>query len=78
MAQVFPCEFCGISENTLFTEHLWATASELYPSQQNLREKFPQMVEVVREVIFHTPLKSNLRHLQVYNFKFYLYHPFYK
>ena len=26
-AQVFSCEFCEISKNTSFTEHLWATAS---------------------------------------------------
>ena len=23
LAQVFSCEFCEISKNTLFTEHLW-------------------------------------------------------
>ena len=28
-AQVFSREFCEISKNTLFTEHLWATASDL-------------------------------------------------
>ena len=27
LAQVFSCEFCEISQNTFFTEHLWATAS---------------------------------------------------
>ena len=27
LAQVFYCEFCQISKNTFFTEHLWATAS---------------------------------------------------
>ena len=27
LAQVFSCEFCQISKNTFFTEHLWATAS---------------------------------------------------
>ena len=27
LAQVFSCEFCEISKNILFTEHLWATAS---------------------------------------------------
>ena len=27
LAQVFSCEFCEISENTFFTEHVWATAS---------------------------------------------------
>ena len=25
--QVFTCEFCEISKNTFFTEHLWVTAS---------------------------------------------------
>ena len=28
LAQVFHSEFCEISKNTFFTEHLWATASE--------------------------------------------------
>ena len=28
LAQMFFCEFCKISKNTFFTEHLWATASE--------------------------------------------------
>ena len=27
LAQVFSCEFFGISKNTFFTEHLWTTAS---------------------------------------------------
>ena len=26
-AQEFSCEFCEISKNTLFSEHLWTTAS---------------------------------------------------
>ena len=26
---MFSCEFCQISKNTFFTEHLWATASIL-------------------------------------------------
>ena len=29
LAQVFSCEFCEISKNTSFTEHLRGTASEL-------------------------------------------------
>ena len=28
LAQVFSCEFCEISKNTFFTEHLWTTDSE--------------------------------------------------
>ena len=27
LAQVFSCEFCKISKNTFFKEHLWTTAS---------------------------------------------------
>ena len=27
LAQVFSCEFCEIYKNTIFTEHVWATAS---------------------------------------------------
>ena len=29
LAQVFSCEFCEISKNTFFTEHLWATTAEI-------------------------------------------------
>ena len=28
LAQVFPHEFCEISKNTFFAEHVWATASK--------------------------------------------------
>ena len=28
-AKMFSYEFCGISKNTFFTEHLWTTASEV-------------------------------------------------
>ena len=27
LAQMFSCQFCEISKNTFFTEHLWTTAS---------------------------------------------------
>ena len=27
LAHVFSCKFCEISKNTIFTEHLWVTAS---------------------------------------------------
>ena len=27
---MFSCEFCKISKNNVFTEHLWATASKCY------------------------------------------------
>ena len=28
LVQMFTCEFCEISKNTFFTEHLWTTASD--------------------------------------------------
>ena len=28
LTQVLSCEFCELSKNTLFTEHLWARAPE--------------------------------------------------
>ena len=30
LVQVFSCEFCKISNDTFFTEHLWTTAFEVY------------------------------------------------
>ena len=35
LAQVFSYEFCKISKNTLFTEHLWVTASAMEPYFQS-------------------------------------------
>ena len=31
LAQVLSCEFCEISKNTFFKEHLWRAASEFHP-----------------------------------------------
>ena len=38
LARVFSCEFCEISKNTFFLEHLWATASELLIYLESLRQ----------------------------------------
>ena len=35
MVQVFFCDFCGISKNTFFVEHLWITASVLSKLRNN-------------------------------------------
>ena len=43
VAQVFSCEFCEIFKNTLFTEHLWTTASVdslLFWKHTTLRKDF--------------------------------------
>ena len=55
LAQVFSFEFCKISKNTFFTEHLRATTSEVYKNNyfenhlwtaasenQHLSDKFPE------------------------------------
>ena len=40
LAQVFSSAFCGISKNTLITEHIWMTASdEIYLPTQKLETK---------------------------------------
>ena len=51
------CEFCGISKNTFFTEHLWAIASVL-------RLRVAQMNKLLRNInpkkttgVDKTPLK---------------------
>ena len=36
---MFSCELCEISINTIFTEHLWTTASELSYKQQLFKLK---------------------------------------
>ena len=40
LAQVFSCEFCEISKNICFTEHLWATASRTLRSSQCVLKNF--------------------------------------
>ena len=35
LVQVFSCEFCEISKNTFFTEHLWTTASTFLRTLMN-------------------------------------------
>ena len=40
LAQVFSCEFCKISKNTFFTEHLWATAPEAWQANMSIYNLF--------------------------------------
>ena len=39
LAQIFSCEFCVISKNTFFTEHLWTTASVRSPILKNIYKR---------------------------------------
>ena len=46
-AQVFSCEFCEISKNIFFTEHLWTTASE---KCQNCRQFISFQIEINQSI----------------------------
>ena len=39
LAQVFSCEFCEISKNTFFAEHLWTTASNHFRTIKSLKNE---------------------------------------
>ena len=67
LAQVFFCEFCEVSKNTLFTEHLWATASvktihstnvnprtfcKPIETEEECRETIPKFQKKIITVIF--------------------------
>ena len=59
LAQVFSCEFCEISKNTFFTEHLWATASEKKEKRCYLRKIIFKTVGNIAE--FQTQERGNVR-----------------
>ena len=40
LAQVFSCEFCEISKNTFFTEHVWVTVFENVVVDKEARRRF--------------------------------------
>ena len=57
LTQVFSCEFCEISKNTFFTEHLWTTASAgISVYWQN-----PFSEETALELLIKSQQKSNQR-----------------
>ena len=64
LAQVFSCEFCEISKNTFFTEHLQTTSSgfcmvSIFPSNPfhatgQLREKFPNTEFLLVHILLYS------------------------
>ena len=48
LAQVLSCEFCEISKNNFFTEHLWTTASVLTPAITFGRRIFDSTQQIYR------------------------------
>ena len=56
LAQLFSCEFREISKNTLFTEHLWTTAS-VKKITRGLTGKPNEINDRIRELIIENYLK---------------------
>ena len=56
LAQTFSCEFCEVSKNTFFTEHLQATASVWFCLTK--LEKLSSESEELKEASFDNKLKS--------------------
>ena len=50
LAQGFSCEFCKISKNKIFTEHVWATASKILFSSST----FISLSNYIIEIYQHT------------------------
>ena len=50
LTQVFSCEFCKISKNTLLTEHLWATASACEKCDELFQSVYVEPVSLTNEI----------------------------
>ena len=59
-AQVFSCEFCEISENTFFKEHLWVAVS--------LMENSDWINDVALEQDLRDCMRRNLKKKEILNF----------
>ena len=79
MALVFSCEFCKNSRNTLFTEHLWTTASNssrrLRFSGRNvgrvLQKQPPEMFyKVLLEILQNSQEKTCVRPVTLFSCEF--------
>ena len=67
LAQVFFCEFCKISKNTFFTEHLWAHASK-----KCMKDLFIISFQIILKdssemyyVVFKRPIVLTMPHLNI-------------
>ena len=59
LEQVFSCEFCEISKNTVFTEHLWTTASKKsFGLPQARRDLISNIKNNVNELPYHLKVHS--------------------
>ena len=48
LAQVFSCQFCEISKNTFFREHLRVTASKLFSCLWRRLKNWPKIKQLIR------------------------------
>ena len=53
---MFSCEFCEISKNTFFTEHIWATASKLYRQIYLLSSSITILSEFINSCVMFVKL----------------------
>ena len=70
LAQVFSCEFCEISKNNFFTEHLWTTASEFVTEMLIFRSRRSQMffkIGVLKNFAVLEPLSNKVAGLLLRN-----------
>ena len=64
LGQVFSYEFCEISKNTFFTEHLWATASVFDLSFHSISQNKPLLLKLHTSILSCGVLLFQLVHVQ--------------
>ena len=65
LTQVFSCEFCEISKNTFFTEHLWTNASIISVTQfSSVWTTF--YLNLVNTTLLHLNIKQFFKIMQTY------------
>ena len=57
------CEFCEISKNTCFTEHLWATVSVNVETKQNRTEMKRHSLKAFKKLYSIKLLKCFVTHV---------------
>ena len=49
---MFSCEFCKISNNTIFTEHIWATTASYFNKETVNQDYFCFYLKIVQAQVF--------------------------
>ena len=66
----FSCEFCQISKNTFFTEHLWATASILHEGRRLKQIEISIISKITKKIIKKRKLFSHFLFFTCSSFSF--------